>query len=108
MLPRAGVFKGPGHQQPFQNTLDQVHSYLWIESEDERLVAGKVSLKKMDCLVAGLLEWVFLHMWRAMRLSSVLGQREICDTHKQDRCEVEQWPRALNDMNLWPELEPLG
>lgn len=23
-----------------------------------------------------------------MRLSSTLGQREICDTHKQDRCET--------------------
>ena len=107
-LPRAIAFEGPGHQQPFQNTLGQVHSCLWMESEDGRLVADKVSLKKMDYLVAGLLEWVFLHTWRVMRLSSVLGQREIYDTHKQDRHEVEQWPRALSDMNLWPELEPLG
>lgn len=74
-----------------------------MESEDGRLVADKVCLKKMDCLVAGLLEWIFPHVWRVIRLSILLRQREICDTHKQDTCEVEQWLRALKALNLWPE-----
>lgn len=79
-----------------------------MESEDGRLVVDKICLKKMDCLVVGLLEWIFLHAWRIMRLSNLLGQREICDTHKQDMYEVEQWLRALEALNLWPEHESLG
>lgn len=39
--------------------------------EARRLVADKISLKKMDCLVAGLLERIFPHAWRVMRLSSL-------------------------------------
>lgn len=57
-----------------------------MDSEDGRLVADKVSLKKMDGLVAGLLEWIFPHAWRIMRLSNLLEHRGICDTHKQDKC----------------------
>lgn len=57
------------------------------KSEDGRLVADKVSLKKMGCLVAGLLEWIILHAWRVMRCSNLLGQSGIFDTHKQDRCK---------------------
>lgn len=88
-------------QQPFQITWGQVHSCLWMESEDGWLVADKVS-EEMDLLVVGLLEWIFLYTWGVMRPSRILGQREICDTQAG-----QVWggtvAKSPQGYELWPE-----
>lgn len=60
LLPRAQAISSP-----LGIPLGWVHSCLWMESDDGRLVADKVFLNKMDCLVVGLLEWIFLCAWGA-------------------------------------------
>lgn len=43
-------------------------------------------------------------------LSPVFGDKGgyVTYTSRTGVSEMEQWPRALKDMNLWPEQEPLG
>ena len=42
-------------------------------------------------------------------LSSFVDKgRSMIHTSGTGITEMEQWPRALKDMNLWPEQEPLG
>lgn len=65
----------------------------------------RVSLKEMDCLVAGALGWVLFHAWRVLTPSNLLRQSSNCAEIRGKGEWVARVPQAIK---IWLEREPLG